>query len=77
MKDTAPEPMTPTSCPTCLSGNIKAPDQMGKGLSYWRCLKCGVVWNPERSPDSSSSSAARSNSRSARRSDLDDYFKNR
>jgi rubredoxin len=75
MKDTAPEPVTPTSCPTCLSGNIKAPDQMGKGLSYWRCLKCGVVWNPERSPDSSS--AARSNTRSARRSDLDDYFKNR
>jgi rubredoxin len=72
MKDAAPE--APTSCPTCLSGNIKAPDQIGKGLSYWRCLKCGVVWNPERSPDSS---AARSNTRSTRRSDLDDYFKNR
>ena len=73
MKESPAEP--PTSCPTCLSGNIKAPDQMGKGLSYWRCLKCGVVWNPERSPDSNT--AARSNARSARRSDLDDYFKNR
>lgn len=75
MKDAAPEPTSPTSCPTCLSGNIKAPDQVGKGLSYWRCLKCGVVWNPERSPDNGS--VSRPNSRSARRSDLDDYFKNR
>jgi hypothetical protein len=78
MKETAPEPVAPTSCPTCLSGNIKAPDQVGKGLSYWRCLKCGVVWNPERPPDGGSETMRRgTNTRSARRSDLDDYFKNR
>jgi rubredoxin len=49
---------------------------MGKGLSYWRCLKCGGVWNPERPPDNAAASK-RSNQRAGRRSDLDDYFKNR
>jgi Zn-finger nucleic acid-binding protein len=70
------EPGTPTACPSCHSDLIKGPDQMGKGLSYWRCLKCGGVWNPERPPDSAAA-AKRSNPRPSRRSDLDDYFKNR
>jgi hypothetical protein len=50
---------------------------MAKGLSYWRCLKCGGVWNPERPPDNVAANR-HSNPRPAhRRSDLDDYFKNR
>jgi rubredoxin len=77
MKDAPEPPLTPSSCPTCLSGNIKAPDQTAKGLTYWRCLKCGVVWNPERPPDGSSVTVRRTNARTSRRSDLDDYFKNR
>lgn len=73
--DEGPEP--PNYCPTCLSGNVKGPDQPGKGLSYWRCLKCGIVWNPERPPDNAAELKRAVNTRSARRSDLDDYFKNR
>ncbi len=46
-----PEASVPVACPDCLSGQIKGPDQPGTGLAYWRCLKCGVVWNPERPPD--------------------------
>ena len=45
------DPVVPVACPDCLSDQIKGPDQPGTGLSYWRCLKCGVVWNPERPPD--------------------------
>ncbi len=70
-------PVTPTACPTCHSDLIKGPDQMAKGLSYWRCLKCGGVWNPERPPDSVSANRQSSQRPTNRRSDLDDYFKNR
>jgi rubredoxin len=67
------EPTTPVACPDCQSDNIKGPEQPGAGLSYWRCLKCGIVWNPERPPD-------RSSQRSAPRSTQNraaDYWKNR
>jgi Zn-finger nucleic acid-binding protein len=72
-------PITPTACPSCHSDLIKGPDQMAKGLSYWRCLKCGGVWNPERPPDNVAANkhSNHSNNRPPRRSDLDDYFKNR
>jgi hypothetical protein len=46
-------PTTPVACPACVSDQIKGPDLPGTGLSYWRCLKCGIVWNPERPPDRS------------------------
>ena len=46
--DTVTPVVTPAACPDCSSDQIKGPDQPGTGLSYWRCLKCGVVWNPER-----------------------------
>jgi hypothetical protein len=63
----------PIACPDCLSDQIKGPDQPGTGLSYWRCLKCGVVWNPERPPDRSRS---RRPERTAQRSNSD-YWHNK
>jgi rubredoxin len=51
MTQQAANPVAPAACPDCRSDQIKAPDQPGDGLSYWRCLKCGVVWNPERPRD--------------------------
>ena len=40
------EATVPVACAGCGSDRIKGPDQPGAGLSYWRCLKCGIVWNP-------------------------------
>lgn len=80
MKQRAPESATPTSCPDCLSTKIKGPDQVGTGLSYWRCLSCGIVWNPERPPERGSSALERPSSpRSVRQKDPADYdyWKNR
>ena len=53
MTENVAVPVTPAACPDCLTDQINGPDQPGTGLSYWRCLKCGVVWNPERPPDKS------------------------
>ncbi len=65
-----PEASVPIACPDCLSGEIKGPDQPGTGLAYWRCLKCGVVWNPERPPD-------RTRTRPSPRKNNNDYWNNR
>jgi predicted Zn finger-like uncharacterized protein len=39
----------PQSCPSCASASIvstaKVPDATN---SYWRCSRCGEVWNPAR-----------------------------
>jgi rubredoxin len=51
MTRAATDPVTPVACPDCHTDQIKGPDQPSTGLSYWRCLKCGVIWNPERPPD--------------------------
>jgi predicted RNA-binding Zn-ribbon protein involved in translation (DUF1610 family) len=68
------DPVVPFACPDCLSDQIKGPDQPGKGLAYWRCLKCGVVWNPERPPDRTRS---RHGERAPQRSNNSDYWHNK
>lgn len=68
------EPVTPTACPDCLTDQIKGPEAPGAGLSYWRCLKCGVVWNPERPPDRSRS---RRSDRTTQRNSGSDYWHNK
>ena len=65
-----PEASVPVACPDCLAAQIKGPDQPGTGLAYWRCLKCGVVWNPERPPD-------RTRTRPSPRKNQSDYCNNR
>ena len=67
-------PVVPIACPDCLSDQIKGPDQPGKGLSYWRCLKCGVVWNPERPPDRT---RPRRFERAPQRGNSSDYWHNK
>lgn len=74
MTQPAAGPVTPVACPDCLSDQIKGPDQPGAGLSYWRCLKCGVIWNPERPPDRSRS---RNNERTPQRNSAGDYWHNK
>ena len=63
------EPTVPAACPDCLSDQLKGPDQPGLGLSYWRCLKCGLVWNPERAPDRNSVRSSTSSRSSQYRND--------
>jgi hypothetical protein len=67
-------PVMPAACPDCLTDQIKGPDQPGTGMSYWRCLKCGIVWNPVRPPDRSRSERRE---RSVHRNDLGDYWRNK
>ena len=68
------EPVTPIACPDCQTDEIKGPDQPGTGLAYWRCLKCGIVWNPERPPDRSRS---RRVERDTYRNSSSDYWRNK
>ena len=68
------DPINPVACPDCQTDQIKGPDQPGTGLAYWRCLKCGVVWNPERPPDRSRS---RQPERTTHRTATSDYWRNK
>ena len=77
MTYSAPEPTTPVVCPDCRSDQIKGPDQPGAGLSYWRCLKCGIVWNPERPPDRENRHRSSISRRPIQQRDGGDYWKNR
>lgn len=73
MTKVAADPVVPVACPDCLSDQIKGPDQPGTSLSYWRCLKCGVIWNPERPPDRRS----RQPERTTHRNSTSDYWRNK
>ena len=65
-------PVTPSAFPS-LSDQIK--DLRRRHWSaYWRCLKCGVVWNPERPPDRS---RERRPERTMQRNNVSDYWHNK
>ena len=35
----------PTSCPTCRSQDLVTPSTKSESDTYWRCRKCGDMWN--------------------------------
>jgi transposase-like protein len=35
----------PTACPGCGSGDLVAPNKTADESAYWRCRRCGEVWN--------------------------------
>jgi predicted Zn finger-like uncharacterized protein len=39
----------PAQCPACLSSSIVTTAKIPDADSYWRCTKCGDVWNAARS----------------------------
>jgi len=41
-----PEP--PKACPVCRSGQLTTTSKTVSATSYWRCLRCGEVWNAKR-----------------------------
>lgn len=38
----------PASCPTCRSSSITTTAKIPDSSSYWRCTKCGEIWNDSR-----------------------------
>jgi transposase-like protein len=50
----APLPhLPPANCPFCRSTIIKTTSEKADTTSYWRCEKCGEVWNAGRLPTGS------------------------
>jgi transposase-like protein len=45
---TNPHASVPDSCPTCQSTSITTTAKIPDSTSYWRCTKCGDVWNDAR-----------------------------
>ena len=41
-------PAMPASCPSCQSTLIVTTAKSPDADSYWRCTKCGEVWNASR-----------------------------
>jgi predicted Zn finger-like uncharacterized protein len=52
---TSPAGATAGSCPGCQSSFIVTTSKIPDADSYWRCMKCGDVWNVGRSRASRSS----------------------
>jgi transposase-like protein len=45
----APAPVTiPVACPACQSRAISTTARNPDTNAYWRCARCGEVWNPDR-----------------------------
>jgi len=42
------EPAAPAKCPFCASDAIAATTQKVTAATYWRCEKCGQLWNSDR-----------------------------
>lgn len=38
----------PGSCPSCRSSDIVTTAKVPDASSYWRCKKCGDIWNSTR-----------------------------
>lgn len=47
-RSAAPAENVPASCPTCKSASILTTAKTPDSTSYWRCTKCGDVWNDSR-----------------------------
>jgi ribosomal protein L37AE/L43A len=46
--DDTPAAHTPTECPFCQSRSLASTDRKINAESYWRCERCGQIWNPAR-----------------------------
>jgi predicted Zn finger-like uncharacterized protein len=47
----APTPelaLSPASCPSCRSTAVVSTAKQPNASGYWRCERCGEVWNPGR-----------------------------
>ncbi len=55
MRAPAPEKTVgrPERCPACQSSSIVTTSKSVTPETYWRCHRCGEVWNPARRDDGS------------------------
>ena len=44
----SPATNIPTACPTCRSSSITTTAKSPSSDSYWRCARCGEIWNESR-----------------------------
>jgi predicted Zn finger-like uncharacterized protein len=49
IRPTSSEAVKPAYCPACRSASIVTTAKIPDAESYWRCTKCGEVWNMARS----------------------------
>ena len=47
-KPPPPDYNAPTNCPSCRSTEISTVSKVADADSYWRCKRCGEVWNDDR-----------------------------
>ena len=47
-ESTVPDVVAPTVCPFCESADISTTSKAVTVSSYWRCAKCGQIWNSGR-----------------------------
>jgi predicted RNA-binding Zn-ribbon protein involved in translation (DUF1610 family) len=45
---TAPEAPAPAFCPSCGARELTTTSKSLDASTYWRCVKCGEVWNVAR-----------------------------
>ncbi len=43
-----PSPTAPVVCPFCNAATIETTSKAITVSTYWRCLKCGEIWNVSR-----------------------------
>jgi len=41
-------PPAATTCPVCSSSDVSTSNKTQRLDAYWRCDKCGHIWNPAR-----------------------------
>ncbi|HJR59950.1 MAG TPA: MJ0042-type zinc finger domain-containing protein [Vicinamibacterales bacterium] len=57
--DTADGTRAPSQCPACRSSDVTTTSKVVTADSYWRCKRCGEVWNAARLSAASRFSASR------------------
>jgi len=45
IRPTSSDAVKPAYCPACRSASIVTTAKIPDAESYWRCTKCGEVWN--------------------------------
>lgn len=46
--DVPDDVLPPVMCPVCRSTDLTTTSKTVTSSSYWRCLKCGEIWNAKR-----------------------------
>jgi len=56
--NTSPATVSPSACPACRSSSVTTTEKHPDANSYWRCQRCGEIWNAGRRNDRPSGAVA-------------------